>query len=167
MNDAKATPPKTQVSQTDEDLLHIIFILRFINFMDNAAEWIALNDLGLELCVFDTQENKNEALFEKNVKQYKVKGYDVKFSLNPQDTKKCSIAYFLTSYKTPIARKFTTSSFNPNALTISHQNNFSKNAGIVEFYKYRGRIRFYINQSFALDAKQNYSAKLLELSGRK
>ena len=148
---------QTKLTVSNEEYkLKAAFIFRFIQLVDN--NWLGQDNV-IDLCV-SGNEKVVKTFNEMGINN--IKGKEIKISYNDMDFKNCNVIYFtqLEEEKTKQALSVLQDS---NLLTIGETRYFNDDGGIVQFYKYRGRVKFYIN---AEAAKQNniiFNAKLLEL----
>jgi hypothetical protein len=155
---ANASAYQKNTHNIDEEYLKIAFISKFIKYIDN--NWNHYNEYNL--CILGDNKNLNQISMRFSVPPINNKKFIITPNLNKENiTKnKCNILYFSKYYRDDpkeILEK------NYQLLSIGDLRYFTDNGGIIEFFNYRGKIRFKINDVAAKKANIEFNSKLLEL----
>jgi hypothetical protein len=140
-----------------EETVKIAFISKFAKYIDN--NWI--RDNKIKLCILGKIHNLDDikSTFKNtSINSYQLQILDVKDSYIVK--KECNILYFSKLYRSDpkiIIDKFY------KLLSIGDLRYFTDNGGIIEFFNYRGKVRFKINEQAAKKANIVFNSKLLEL----
>jgi hypothetical protein len=136
--------------------LKAAFVYRFVQLIDN--NW-PVSGQNVDICV-SGDKNALYALQKIDVKS--INNHPIIVKYRKIDFKKCNVIYF-TQLEDDKVKKVLLPLTNSNILTIGENRYFNDYGGVVEFYKYRGKIRFRINHDNAKKSGIQFNAKLLEL----
>ena len=144
-----------------EEKLKTAFIFRFAEFIDMG--WKHEKGTPVIFCIY-TKLNQEKRDFYTKFSNRKMTGDQLKIIYNPskEDLENCEIVYF-TNVDNIIMEDYI-SRIKDGVITVSDSRYFIEKGGIIEFYKYRGKIGFSINNNKALESGIKFNAKLLELA---
>lgn len=151
-------------------IVKLAFIFRFVDYINfngdstGAAEVQASQDM-LTMCLFGVSPENHQKILQL-IGAEKLKKIDIVNKQKINSSKKCNIIYIDSYYQGDYIDILKYVADKP-ILTVSDIRYFSDNDGIVEFYNFRGKIRFFINNEAALKKNIEINAKLLELGGKK
>ena len=147
----------------DEQRLKIAFIFKFIDFVD--SKWPVKNSETINFCVYTGNNKKLSRNIDYYLKdaRYSNNKMNVLFDISTKKVNECDIVYFTNIYSGKYERIINHIK-RKGVLTIGDKKYFADNYGMIEFIKYRGKIRFKINSKSAMKAGVIFNSKLLELS---
>ncbi|MFZ8864876.1 MAG: YfiR family protein [Rickettsiales bacterium] len=163
---AGANPVKSDVVSQENSLFEIklkfAFVSKFIEYVDN--DWLhAFEDNKIIIDVFGDISPEEQVILQ-NFKQKKIKNFPLIVRINPKirELKNSDIIFVTKGAKFNISYLLKYS--RDSVLTIGDNKYFIDQGGIIEFYDYRGKIRFDIDEEKARKKGIFFNAKLLELS---
>lgn len=163
---AGANPVESSVVSQGNSLFEIklkfAFVSKFIEYVDN--DWLpAFEDNKIIIDVFGDISPEEQVILQ-NFKQKKIKNFPLIVRINPKirELKNSDIIFVTKGAKFNISYLLKYS--RDSVLTIGDNKYFIDQGGIIEFYDYRGKIRFDIDEEKARKKGIFFNAKLLELS---
>ncbi len=163
---AGANPVESDVVSQENSLFEIklkfAFVSKFIEYVDN--DWLpAFEDNKIIIDVFGDISPEEQVILQ-NFKQKKIKNFPLIVRINPKirELKNSDIIFVTKGAKFNISYLLKYS--RDSVLTIGDNKYFIDQGGIIEFYDYRGKIRFDIDEEKARKKGIFFNAKLLELS---
>ena len=149
-----------------EDLLEVklklAFIYKFVEFID--GKWnFATKDGRIIIAIhgdLDAQQKKIVRQYEDK----KLRGLPVTIKFNPSNSsaKNSDVVFFTEGSKDKV--KSVLANTRKDVLSVGDTTYFLDKGGVVEFYSYRGKVRFRINNAKAKKKSIYFNAKLLELA---
>lgn len=144
-----------------ETLVKIAFIFKILDY--TKADWPENADMPL--CFYGFSKEKF-AFISSNLSQTPYKNIKLMRKEKGKSVDSCTIVYFDGSFADDYEAVVAKIKGKP-ILTIADIKYFADKGGIIEFYNYRDKIRFFINNEVALKQNIKFNAKLLELGGRR
>lgn len=148
--------------EIDEIKLKFAFINKFIEYIDKG--WSnAYSDGKIIIDVFGDVTTEQFTILQ-GFNQNKIKNIPVVIRVNPNIKKTINSDVVFVTKGSNYDIKDIIRQSNDYVLTIGDVRYFIDEGGIIEFYNYRGKIRFDINDDKAKEKGIFFNAKLLELS---
>ncbi|MBT4922399.1 MAG: YfiR family protein [Rickettsiales bacterium] len=151
--------PKAHASapEYNETRIQLAFIFKVLDFIDSLPN----SENTLELCLYGFPSD------EVNVIRPDIdhsKRTDIKLVNEPDinKIKSCNIIFLSKNYTD--YKNILDYTKNSPILTFAEIKYFTDEGGMVEFYKYKGRYKFIINNELAMNQNILFNAKLLEIS---
>ncbi len=142
--------------------LKIAFIFKFVEFVD--GKWTeAAKDGQINLAIVGNLSEEQKE-FIKKFEQQKARNMPVKIFFNPTNGQltKSDIVFFYGGKKYSFAEDLV--KLSNGVLTVSDIDYFANEGGMIEFFNFRGKMRFKINNKVAVSKGIRFNAKLLELA---
>lgn len=158
MNSAYAKEKNSNIKET---LIKVAFVFKFLDYLD--PEWIGNGEISF--CFFGFSDDKF-AFLRDNVAKTSHSNINLIKKENITSRNECKIIYFDNNYKDNY-QSVLKDLGDESIITVSDMKYFADNGGIIEFYNYRDKVRFFINNDDAVQRNIKFSAKLLELGGRR
>lgn len=152
---------KEQNSTVKETLIKVAFVFKFLDYLD--PKWIGNGEISF--CFFGFSDEKFSFLRD-NVAKTSYSNVALIKKDNIESSNECKIIYFDNDYQENYQTVLKHLG-NQSIITVSDMKYFADNGGIIEFYNYRDKVRFFINNDDAVQRNIKFSAKLLELGGRR
>jgi hypothetical protein len=156
-------PAASYSSEADEaeEKLKTAFIFRFTEFVDSG--WGHKKGQVVNFCILTKLNQENKTFYGK-FSNRNMAGDKLNIIYNPtiKATKKCEVIYFTKSYEKKIDSHL--ANIKNGAITVSDKKYFIEKGGLIEFYKFRGKVGFRINNDKAVKSGLLFNAKLLELA---
>lgn len=152
-----STNKKAFASEYDENLIKLAFILKVIDFIDK----MPTDTKNLDLCIYGFSKDEVNIISE-DLKYSKSYNIELVNSPSLQKITKCNIVFFRNDYDNYKNILDYTEEY--PILSFAEIKYFTDNKGLVEFYKYKGKYKFLINNDLAIKKNIFFNAKLLEIS---
>ena len=144
-------------NEYDENLIKLAFILKVIDFIDK----MPIDTKNLDLCVYGFSKDEANIIAEelKYSKRYNIK---LTNSPNLKQITNCNIVFF--SNDSDNYKNILDYTKDYPIISFAEIKYFTDYGGLVEFYKYKGKYKFLINNELAIKKDIFFNAKLLEIS---
>ena len=151
-----------QRSELAEIRLKFAFINKFIEYIDKG--WQEAYKDNIIIIDIIGEVDKEKAVLLKNFERNRIKNLPVKIRVNSDinDLKNSDIIYVTNGSKHKIEQIL--QKCRKSVLSVGDIKYFIDQGGVIEFYNYRGRVRFDIDDNKAKEKGIFFNAKLLELS---
>ena len=151
-----------QRSELAEIKLKFAFINKFIEYIDKG--WQEAYKDNIIIIDIIGEVDKEKAVLLKNFERNRIKNLPVKIRVNSDinDLKNSDIIYVTNGSKHKIEQILR--KCRKSVLSVGDIKYFIDQGGVIEFYNYRGRVRFDIDDNKAKEKGIFFNAKLLELS---
>jgi hypothetical protein len=148
---------KAYATDYNENLIKLAFILKVIDFIDK----MPIDTKSLDLCIYGFPKDQVKIIAEelKYSKRYNI---ELTNSPNLKQIAKCNIVFFSNDYDN--YKNILDYTKDYPILSFAEIKYFTDYGGLVEFYKYKGKYKFLINNELAIKKDIFFNAKLLEIS---
>jgi hypothetical protein len=148
---------KVYASEYNENQIKLAFILKVIDFIDK----MPTDTKNLDLCIYGFSKDEVNIISE-DLKY--SKSYNIELTNSPslQKITKCNIVFFHNDYDN--YKNILDYTKDYPILSFAEIKYFTDYGGLVEFYKYKGKYKFLINNELAIKKDIFFNAKLLEIS---
>jgi len=157
------TPAYAELSVAKEYQIKAVFLYNFANFVTWPKEAFINDDGYFHICILGEDPFKSH--IDVTVKGEKIKGRAVTVErlsyINQSDH--CQILFISESEKVKRSSILNYLKGRP-ILTVSDIKNFAEKGGMIQFYSYKNRIRFFIAPKTVKSATLVASANLLKIA---
>ncbi|MBL6785606.1 MAG: YfiR family protein [Rickettsiales bacterium] len=144
-------------NEYNENQVKLAFILKVLDFIDN----MPIDSNNLKLCLYGFNATEVDFIIE-DLDYSKHTNLTLINEPALKNAKNCSIIFFQKNFEDyKIVLDYTK---DYPILTFAEIKYFTDNSGLVEFYKYKGKYKFVINNDLAIKKEIFFNAKLLEIS---
>ncbi|MBT4989047.1 MAG: YfiR family protein [Rickettsiales bacterium] len=152
-----APQAESNASEYSENQIKLAFIFKVLDFIDD----FPAQDDKLTLCLygFNTDEVK---VISQDIDYSKHSDITLTNQPNRRSSQTCNILYFRQDYAD--YKNILDYIKNAPILSFAEIKYFTDHGGMVEFYKYKGKYKFIINNELAIKKNISFNAKLLEIS---
>jgi hypothetical protein len=146
-----------QASEYNETRIQLAFILKVLDFVDSFPG----DKDQLQLCLYGFSGDEVEFI-RQDIDYSKHTKIILHNQPKLQNPRSCNIIFFNKNYVE--YKNILDYTKDSSTLAFAEIKYFSDHGGMVEFYKYKGKYKFIINNELAIKKNISFNAKLLEIS---